>query len=238
MEEVAHGPVPPGQETVQDQEVFAGALIDLKRRGCCVLITGQVNERTRAAQSRRLFGQSDTTRQRVLTLTDATPSSASRYLPEGIAPTHTTVTTLDYTEKVRIATDTASHGSQPSSATSLGDGPSMAGVGALLYEPVRDAIRTDALSPGELRLGIATLRVLIDTDGLSATRTFIRAVRDDILDVRGMGHFHFPGSPASETVSALYPLVDIHIQLRQSNRGPEHRWHLLETGYSTNWIRL
>lgn len=239
MDEATRRPASSDQETFQDRETFSGALMDLKRRGCCVLVTGQVNERTRAAQSRRLFGQSDTPRQRVLTLTDATSKSAARYLPEGIAPTHSTVTTLDYTETVRVIADTVGHSSQPAPvATTSDDAASMGELGALLYDPIKDILRADTLHPGELRLGIATLRILIDNDGFSATRAFVRTLRADIVAAHGMGHFHLPGSPDSETVTALRPLIDIHIELRQSECGPEHRWHLLETGEATSWIQL
>ncbi len=238
MDEATRSPVSSGPETVHDRKAFAERLMDLKRRGCCVLVTGQVNERTRAAQSRRLFGQSDTARQRVLTLTDATSASAARYLPQGITPTHSTVTTLDYTEQVRITTDTVDPTSQSTSDTTSDDAASMGELGSLLYDPISDTLRTDTVHPGELRLGIATLHILLDTDGLSATRAFVRAIRADILDTHGMGHFHLPGSLDSETIAALWPLVDIHIKLRQSDCGSEHRWHLLETGQTTSWIRL
>ncbi len=225
--------------TAHDRDPFATELLGLKRRGCCVLVTGHVNEQVRAAQSCRLFGQSDESRRRVLLLTDATPDHTSQYLPAGIPPTHSTVTTLDYTEEVRDLTDTDDPTSQPSSAdTSSGESASMTGLGALLCDPVSDAVRTDSPSPGELRLGIATLGVLIDTDSLRATKAFVRRVRDDILAVNGMGHIHLPGSPDPETFSALCPMIDIHIELRKPNCVPEHRWHLLETGQSTGWLPM
>lgn len=110
--------------------------------------------------------------------------------------------------------------------------------GTSLYNAITDAITTDSLRPGELRLGVATLGVLLDIDGLSATQAFVRAVRADLLAVLGMGHFHFPGEPDSETWTALRPFVDIHIELRKHNGISEHRWHLLETDRSTGWIQL
>lgn len=149
--------------TAHGRDPFATELMGLKRRGCCVLVTGHVNEQVRAAQSRRLFGQSDKSRRRALLLTDATPSHTSQYLPDGIPPTHSTVTTLDYTEEVRDLTDTDNPTFQPSSAdTSSGESATLTGLGALLYDPVSDAVQTGSLNPGEFRLGIATLGVLID----------------------------------------------------------------------------
>lgn len=234
MDEVPRDPGSPTQQPVQDREAFARTLMELKRRGCCVLVTGQVSERMRAAQSRQLFGDSDAPRQRVLTLTDATPSSAIRYLPADLTPTHSTVTLLDYTDDVRVIT---SIGLALESSTDSDETASMGDLGVLLYDAIADAIHTDTC-PGELRLGIATLGILLDTDGLTATRAFIRAIRADMVDVHGMAHFHLPGSPDSETVTALEPLIDIHIELRQLDTGPAHRWHLLERGETTSWLQL
>lgn len=239
MGDVPRNPDSPSRETAQNRDPFAVELMELKRRGCCVLVTGQVDERVRATQSRRLFGESNKSRQRVLILTEKSPSPTVRYLPEGISPMHSSVSTLDYTEIIRDMTGAVS----PSPQLSPADiGPaaseSMTGLCALLCNPVCNAIPTGSLRPGELRLGISTLGVLIDTDGLSATQAFVRAIRSDILAARGMGHFHFPGEPGSEIFSALGPLIDIHIELRKPDGIPEHRWHLLETDHSTGWLRL
>lgn len=238
MGDVPRGPNTPSSGAAQDLDPFAAALMRLKRRGCCVLVTGQVDERVRAAQSCRLFGQSNESRRRVLVLTEGTPSLTAQYLPDDITPAHSSVTKLDYTNEIRDAA-TADPSPQPRpTATGSEESAPMTDLGTSLYDPIADAVRTDSPSPGELRLGIATLGALIDTDGLTASRAFVRAVRGDVLAVHGMGHFHFPGEPDTETFAALRPLIDIHIELRNLNGVPEHRWHLLEAGHSTGWIRL
>lgn len=198
----------PGEPFTRDRETFAGVLMDLERRGCCVLVTGRASER-------------------VLVLT-------THYLPEDISPAHSTVTTLDYTDVVRDITSTVTPSLQP--ADSVKAPQSETGLGALLCDPIETAVRDGSLGPGELRLGVATLGVILDTDGLSATRSFVRTLRQHMLAVRGMGHFHLPGSPDSETITVLYPLFDIHIELHKSM--PKHRWHLLETDYSTDWLPM
>lgn len=239
MEHISRSPDMASPKSAGEQESFTTTLMGLKRRGCCVLVTGQVSERVRAAQSRRLFGEGDQSRQRVLTLTDATPDLDAQYLPESITPAHSSVNELDYTNVVRNIADTANPSvGSPAPAVNSEVAGSMAGLGALLYDSVGEAVRNDQLRPGELRLGIATLCVLLDTDGLQATKAFIRTIRSDILSVRGMGHFHLPGSPDSATLAALESLIDIHIELRESNGNPEHRWHLLETDHSTDWLAL
>lgn len=239
MGHISHIPSVTAPADTGDRESFTTTLMGLKRRGCCVLVTGQVDERVRAAQSRRLFGDSEKSRQRVLALTDATPDLGAQYLPERTTPAHSSVDTFDYTDEVRNITGTVDPSFGPCSAEVTPELPeSMAGLGARLYDSISEAVRNEQLRPGELRLGIATLCVLLDTDGLPATKAFIRTIRADILAARGMGHFHLPGEPDSETIAGLESLIDIHIELRESNGRAEHRWHLLETDHSTDWLPL
>lgn len=222
------------QELSQDRTSFAAELMQRKRQGCCVLVTGRVSEQTRAAQSRQLFGARDASRHRVLALTDATPTGAGRYLPDDISPAHSSVTVLDYTETVRDATGTVETPLQQPDV----DGSNEVGsrLETMLREPVEAAVRNGPSGPGVLRLGVATLGALIAVDGLSPTQAFVKAVRADVVDVHGIVHFHLPGTPDPETLDALYPETDIHIELRESHHVPEHRWHLLGSELSTDWL--
>lgn len=242
MGDATHDPNSSSRETSQRRGPFASELMRLKRRGCCVLVTGRVSDRVRAAQSRQLFGEIDESRQRVLALTDAAPADTSRYLPDGIPPTHQNVTVLDYTEMVRAGvTDTPppSTDTQSDSHFRSEGSDHKRGLATTLRASVGPAIRNDSVAPGELRFGIATLGALISADGLSPTQAFVRAVRTDVLSMHGMGHFHLPGVPDTDTLNALRSVTDIHLELRESQRhGPEHRWHLLEANYSTDWFPM
>lgn len=256
MGDVAHSPDAPGskQECSKERE-FATELMRLKHRGCCVLVTGRVSERVRATQSRQLFGDIDEPRQRVLTLTGVTSTEAGQYLPDGITPPQPNVTVLDHTSVVRDSsgvaetspqqpstpahTHTHSH-SQLSADASYSDHGLDINIDIdTLSETITAVVPDDCTEPGEIRLGVATLGTLIGTDGLSATRAFVRTVRAAVVAANGMGHFHLPGSPDTETLDALRPIIDIHLELRESQpRIPEHRWHLLETGCSTDWLPM
>lgn len=261
MENGAHSPDSPesNQECSGERELFATELMRLKHRGCCVLVTGRVSERVRAAQSRQLFGDIGEPRQRVLTLTDATPTETCRYLPDGITPSQPNVTVLDHTSRVRDSsstparthTNTHSHTQPLADTTHPEDGcESNSNIDIntdtdtdididTLSAAITAVVPDDCADPGEIRLGVATLGTLIGTDGLSATRGFVRTVRAEVVAANGMGHVHLPGSPDTETLDALRPVIDIHIELRESQpRVPEHRWHLLETGCSTDWLPM
>ncbi len=170
----------------------------LKHRGCCVLVTGQVDERARAAQSRRLFGQTDEPRKRVLTLIEARPAVQTSISRQNYAA-HSSVTTLDYTEEARDITVVTSSPSQ--TAIDLGsETASLSGLSAVLCDPLRDAIQADT-STGELRLSIATLGTLIDIDGLSVT--LIRTIRSDILDSHGWDIFIIGEPDSHDRCAAL-----------------------------------
>lgn len=235
MRDVTRGPNSPSRELSQDRTSFAGELIQLKRQGCCVLVTGRVSEQTRAAQSCQLFGAVDASRHRVFTLTDITFSGTDQYLPEGISLAHSSVTVLDYTGIVRDAAGTVDTSLQHSD---VGDSSKTYGIGlgTMLRESIGASVRDGPTGPGVLRLGVATLRALIAVDGLSSTQAFVRAVRTDVVDVHGIAHFHLPGVPDPETFAALSPEIDIHIELRESHHVPEHRWHLLGAELSSDWL--
>lgn len=243
MDGLYRGDEPGG--AVEDR--FANELMRLKRRGCCVLVTGSVSERVRTMQSRALFGSVEEHRQRVFALTDATPTETAEYLPGELTPEHSDVTVLDYTDTVRDVTGVTDLSSlQPYSSTtsSRAETPevettSVTGLGETLYDSIAATIQTDQLSPGELRVGVATLNALIAMDGLPATCAFVDAVRTDLLATNGLGHVHFPGSIDDDSLAALYPVVDIHLELRETKQcPPEQRWHLLDADLTTNWLRL
>lgn len=232
------------------EDRFVNELMRLKQRGCCVLVTGSVSERVRTMQSRALFGSIEEHRERVFALTDATPAKTADYLPGGRTPKHTDVTVLDYTDTVRDVTgvtDVSSLQLRSSTASSRAKTPetpavettSITGLGETLYDSIAATIQADQLSPGELRVGVATLNALIAMDGLAPTCAFVDALRTDLLAANGMGHVHFPGVLDSNALTALRPVVDIHLELRESRQPPpEQRWHLLDADLTTNWLRL
>jgi hypothetical protein len=215
---------------------FASELMRLKHRGCCVLVTGSVGERVRAMQSRALFGGVEEYRQRVFALTDATPTD--QYLPDGLTPESSDVTVLNHTDTVRDVAGVADPSSlqQSASPSSVSaETASVTGFGATLSDSITETIQS-GLSPGELRVGVATLNALIAMDGLSATCAFIREIRADLRAAHGMGHVHLPGSPEADALDALRSVVDIHLELRESQQyTPRQRWHLLDADITTNW---
>lgn len=232
----------PDQQPSSVREPFASELTRLKQQGCCVLVTGSVSERVRAMQSDNLFGVADERRQRVLILTDATSGGTAQYLPDGITPEHPHVTVLDYTDDARNMAGVTDLSSLSPSMDSSSVSPESDRGDELvtpLYEAITDTIQTDQLSAGELRVGVATLTPLITVDGLSAACTFVRAVRTEMLAAHGIAHVHLPGSPNANILTTFRSIVDIHLELRNSQQFvPEHRWQLLDADLTTTWLSV
>lgn len=232
----------PEQQVSPSSEEFTTELRRLKRRGCCLLVTGSVNERVRAVQSRHLFGDAGAPRQRVLTLTDATPVGVTQYLPAGIEPEQPSVTVLDHTDAVRggSTADTSSARPAPSPSPSVsGSTTALTGLGATLYDALSAVLPRHRLAASELRVGVATLDALMTVDGLTSTQAFVRAMRTDMQAVRGMGHVHLSGSLDADTRAVLRSVVDIHLELRESQPSvTEQRWHLLEANITSDWLSV
>lgn len=59
--------------------------------------------------------------------------------------------------------------------------------------------------------------------------------------VRGagaLGYYFVPRDREAAGIDALESVVDAVIELRVSSQGPEQRWHLQQTGYTTKWFTL
>lgn len=208
---------------------FREVLTELKQSGCRLLVTGDVETTVRACESRALFGRA-ADRHRVFGVTDLGDDAVGEHLPADCSPGDADL------DLIRQA-DTRGGGTL---ATSRSPSPS----GDL--RPFRchlvDAIAAHRAgrrpSPAELRVGVATLRPLLD-DGIAPTRRFVRVVGDETVRSRGMAHFHLGLATDVEAIDALLRVVDVHIELRRADDGtPEHRWTLLNYGERTGWLPM
>lgn len=218
---------------------FAATLEELKHRGCSLLVTGDVDSRTRAKQTRRLFGDPTIDRERVLVLTDTSRRQCIDTLPPGMTPDHPSVHLLNHRESRAVSVWAASDEADVSSRLE-----SETGVDGLtgLRDAITDTIagiqtRTTFLAAGALRLGLTDLSVLLDLYGIDATKSFVRATSSEIRDARGMGFCYLSVSSDDPIVRALLPFFDIHIELREPAANPtRHRWHLCAYDLSSAWL--
>lgn len=213
---------------------FRRWVMDLKRRGCNVLVTGDVGEETSRRLTRKLLGAPDVPRTRVLALTDRDREDAPALLPEGVSVDDDAVHLLDYDAGTRSA----------SGATATAPDPN-AGRAPKALDDLRldlcDAVAAaaaDGLDPAQLRVGVYTLSYLTSQRDPEAVEQFVRAVGDHVRGVSGMAHYHLPVPDDADRVARLAPLFDVRIELRETNGAPEQRWHFPDRDATTAWVGL
>ncbi|GAA0200870.1 DUF7504 family protein [Haladaptatus pallidirubidus] len=92
--------------------------------------------------------------------------------------------------------------------------------------------------PGELRFCFDSLRLLFNEEDTRTVEEFLRTMTKTVDEVSGLGHYVFPNAYDSSSVQAIEPLFDVTIQLKIGETGPEQRWHLHNTEYTTTWFPI
>ena len=209
----------------------------LKQRGCTLLVTGDVPVPVSGLATRRLLGDPDCDRKRVLAFTDATVEHVDHCLPSGVARDDPDVWVVDPDAERRAIPDRATGVELPSRDAAQSD------LSRLRQEIVQavgffdDA--TDGLDPAELRVGVAALDSLLAANGRPAAVRFLRAVVALVQGVGGMGHVRLPFPDDHDVVRGLSPLFDARIELRKRGQTPpEQRWHVPRHDLTTVWTGL
>lgn len=208
---------------------FGDVLAALKQSGCNLLVTGAVAEDVTARATRKLLGTPTEPRERVLALTDPVAENPVTYLPGSLYPHHDGVEILDYRDVGRAAT---------TAERSDGGSPRMLGaIGEELCATV--ASRGRETDPAQLRLGVMSLRPLLDQHDADSVAKFVDELTSTVLDTRGMAHYHLRLPDDDPVVESLSPLFEARIELRQlDGMIPEQRWHVPDEGAETDWVTL
>lgn len=208
---------------------FGDVLASLKRRGCNLLVTGEVADNVAARATRKLFGTPAEPRERVLALADASVEEPVTYLPGNLYPHHDGVELVDFRDVGRaVANGECVDGGAGRSLAELGD-------------DVCDAVerRGSDLDPAQLRVGLVSLRPLVERYDESAVDTLAERVTDSVGGVSGMAHYHVGTADDAAVVDELAPHFDARIELRQlDGMIPEQRWHVHEYDAETGWVTL
>jgi hypothetical protein len=215
---------------------FAKALASLKRRGSNLLLVGPAYEAAHLPASRRLLGDADTPRERLLVLTDRDAARDVR-LPDGAEPVRTVEhRTLTRSTATRPSTSpgplspTGPDGAPPDPLVSLGN--------EVADEIVAAEERTDGLAPSQLRVCVDSLGPLVDEHDTDRVVAFLHAMTRDVTRVNGMAHYHLPVPADSDVVQLIEPLFEAVVELRVVSDGPQQRWRLTDGSGSTDWIAL
>ena len=208
---------------------FGDVLASLKQSGCNLLVTGAVADDVTARATRKLLGTPTEPRERVLAVTDSVVENPVTYLPGSLYPHHDGVEVLDYRNLGRSASSVErSDGGTP---RTLDD----------IREDICTAVerRGRDTDPAQLRLGVMSIRTLLDRHDADDVERFLDRVTEAVLDANGMAHYHLRLPDDDPAVDALAPLFDARIELRQlDGMIPEQQWHVPETSADTGWVTL
>ncbi|AGB39220.1 DUF7504 family protein [Natronococcus occultus] len=206
----------------------------LKRTGGNVLIVGGVPDDLVDVASTNLLGDPDRNRRRLFALLDRNPGVVT----DRLGPTSAgSARIVDYAISARSVATT---GTPVGEGGHVVDEPTdLDEFAATVATRVRAFETGASLSePGDLRLCVDSLRPIIDERGAEGTVALLEPIREAVRDVSGLGHFVLPVGRESPVVERLEPSFDATVELRAGDCGPQQRWHLHESGYTTDWIGL
>lgn len=208
---------------------FEDVLASLKRNGCNLLVTGAVADDVTARATRKLLGTPTEPRERVLALTDPVVENPVTYLPGSLYPHHDGVEILDHRDVGRsVGGAERSDGGTPKSLDAIGEE-----LRATVLRRGRDT------KPAQFRLGVVSLRPLLDRHDRDAFDQFVTTVSSAVTDTNGMAHYHLRLPDDDPAVDSLSPLFDARIELRQlDGMIPEQQWHVPEHDAETDWVTL
>lgn len=240
---------------------FRRRLAELKRSGCNILLVG--TEALDAACERLLGESSAGPRYRLFVTADAGPATAHAKLDSAQpGPYRDAAAVVNWDVDVRggTATETGEWNGEmndewvkePDAETTVrhADGPpfrerfvdgGLRDLGTAIEETVESfeaEAETGELSPAELRLCFDSVTPLVTDHDYRDARRFLLGLTETVERVDGMAHYHLPADYDSETVETLAPLFDAVVEVRHGEGQPEQRWHLTDSGMTTDWLPL
>ncbi|WP_158055548.1 DUF7504 family protein [Halorussus halophilus] len=239
------GDVPP-DDAIQE---FLDLLNELKATGCNLLVVGDEPRCTFTRASKRLFGDAEAMRYRLLAVTDATPQSVADRLPDAEStprPVEETTHVLTHAQTPRCVTTSEISDSQRELAsvreTRIAD-PELCGLQSALVEGIETfADATPRLRPGDLRVGIDSLGSLLDEYDQAVVRRCLDTVGRHVCKYDGMAHYVLPEAYDSDRVQSLLGAFDAVIEVRRVSDEYEHdaeeRWHVPDEGLTIGWTPL
>lgn len=235
-----------GDEVGDDGDESLGALLDRKRDGVAVLVTGAVPATVHRTMSTRLLGSPALDRRRVLGLTAPAEDSVDDRLPPGVSTAPDRLRTVvgngwaRSTQSVApgaggATTPPGTGASSPAAGTdglppegvAVLDDPSLSTFGERLAREVTALNRgADGFDPGQLRVCLDSLDHLVHDHDDDAVLRFAHLLADQVRRHDGMVHMHTTHRWDDLAVAELQEVTEVVIRLRLTGEAPEFRPYL------------
>ncbi|WP_227380984.1 DUF7504 family protein [Haladaptatus halobius] len=213
-------------------------LAQLKQEGGNVLVVGDVPDDVFATARSFLVGDPKPTQHDLYTLLDRSPAALQQSATP-VQPTLGTGEILDYQIPVRSAgvrEFPSEHQTQNTQITQVTG--ELSDLRTTLIQSLAK-YEHDIADPAvaDLRLYIDSLRPIID-DADTDVATFLQPLQHAVSAVGAVGYYLLPGDRNVPWIQELEADFDAVIELRIGTSGPEQRWSLRQTGYTTRWFSL
>lgn len=212
-------------------DTFAALLDRLKRRGTSVLIVGDLSADLEQALSRRMMGHPDELRYRLLSALKPM-ETPDRWFPGSVGPEDEWVEVVDHGGLARDAVGGADGVGKVGAASTRAQE-----VVAHVDEWTATVEREADPSPGDIRVGVTSLDILLEREGVEATRTVAEGVHRLMRDHAGVAHLYFPRQRSSRVVQQITVWVDVVVEVRTNGGRPEQRWSVQDT-VETSWFPI
>lgn len=212
-------------------DTFAALLDRLKRRGTSVLVVGDLSADLEQALSRRMMGHPDESRFRLLSALKPM-ETPERWFPGSVGPDDDWVDVVDHCGLARDAVAEADVAGQVGGPSTEADD-----VLAHVDDWVTSVDREADPGPGDIRVGITSLDILLEREGIGAPRTVAEGVHRLMREHAGVAHIYFPRQRSSRVVQQITVWVDVVVEVRTNGGRPEQRWSVQDT-VETSWFPI
>ncbi|WP_231188672.1 HalOD1 output domain-containing protein [Haladaptatus sp. DYF46] len=211
-------------------------LAQLKEQGGNILVAGDVPRDVFNDERSYLMQDYDATRYDLFAMLDHSPTALQRQaVPAQPTPSHVEV--LDFQEATVRSTAVP--------ATSLHEKAQIFPITGTLSDLQNALIQSIARQDSHVG-DIGTIDVQLYVDSLQPVMeapstdiaTFLTPICRAVRGVEGLGYYTLPCDRDSLPVHEIESVFDAVIELRVSERGPEQRWVLRKTGYTTEWFPI
>lgn len=215
---------------------FQVFLSELKASGSNLLVTGDVTAGVRATCSRTMFSnESQRHRKRILALAASDAAQARDYFADSVSFDTPATTIID------IDLDAERNSETRSLTDAYISTDDLQAVQLNLTRTIKTyESEFGGLKPAQLRFGMDSLdclpSALDDVDLLQ----MLRSLRMQILDARGLAHYHVALPDSDPHVQNLWEtgIFDARVELRKrDNMSVGHRWHAPDLP-TTKWVGL